>query len=117
MCIRDSYNNGAFPFKDAHFGESYGPDGSPQMVLTNPPPSADETRQKGILTSLIPLPRWEITQPGNILRVFERGGELKGLPSDIGSPNAAEVPGKPDVKSVSYTHLRAHETPEHLVCR
>lgn len=92
------YNNGAFPLKDARFGESYGPDGAPQMILTNPPPTADETRLRGILTSLIPLPRWEITQPGNILRVFERGGELKGLPSDIGSPNSAEVPGKPDVK-------------------
>src|SRR5678816_709695 len=23
----------------------------------------------------------------------------------------------PSVKTVSYTHLRAHETPEHLVCR
>ncbi len=23
----------------------------------------------------------------------------------------------PDVRTVSYTHLRAHETPEHLVCR
>ena len=22
-----------------------------------------------------------------------------------------------DVQAVSYTHLRAHETPEHLVCR
>src|SRR5215210_2104480 len=46
----------------------------------------------------MPLPRWEITQPGNILRVFERGGELKGLPSDIGSPNIFEINGKPDVK-------------------
>src|SRR5674536_21569 len=24
---------------------------------------------------------------------------------------------EPDYKAVSYTHLRAHETPEHLVCR
>ena len=24
---------------------------------------------------------------------------------------------KPSVAAVSYTHLRAHETPEHLVCR
>src|SRR5678815_4620576 len=23
----------------------------------------------------------------------------------------------PDITPVSYTHLRAHETPEHLVCR
>src|SRR5674536_365085 len=27
------------------------------------------------------------------------------------------LPESPDVTPVSYTHLRAHETPEHLVCR
>ena len=26
------YNNGGFPYKDAHFGESYSPDGQPQSV-------------------------------------------------------------------------------------
>eukprot|EP00658_Telonema_sp_P-2_P053654 TRINITY_DN42243_c0_g1_i1.p1 TRINITY_DN42243_c0_g1~~TRINITY_DN42243_c0_g1_i1.p1 ORF type:complete len:104 (-),score=25.25 TRINITY_DN42243_c0_g1_i1:16-327(-) len=30
-----------------------------------------------------------------------------------GSPDVVTVP----VTAVSYTHLRAHETPEHLVCR
>ncbi|MBX3278926.1 MAG: hypothetical protein KF868_13055 [Acidobacteria bacterium] len=92
------YNNGAYPFKDARFGESFGPNGAIQMVFTNPPPTPEETRLKGILTFLQPLPRWPITQPGNVLRVFERGGELKGLPSDIGSPPIYEIPGKPEVK-------------------
>jgi hypothetical protein len=92
------YNNGAFPLKDAHFGESYGKDGQIQAVFTNPAPTPEETLKQGILPYLMPLPRWEITQPGNILRVFERGGELKGLPSDIGSPNILELPGKPEVK-------------------
>eukprot|EP01015_Nassula_variabilis_P008548 TRINITY_DN16786_c0_g1_i1.p1 TRINITY_DN16786_c0_g1~~TRINITY_DN16786_c0_g1_i1.p1 ORF type:complete len:109 (-),score=33.49 TRINITY_DN16786_c0_g1_i1:23-310(-) len=27
------------------------------------------------------------------------------------------VPGLKYMETVSYTHLRAHETPEHLVCR
>lgn len=92
------YNNGAFPLKDARFGESYSKDGEPQAVFTNPAPTAEETLKQGILPYLMPLPRWEITQPGNVLRVFERGGELKGLPSDIGSPNLFELPGKPEVK-------------------
>lgn len=92
------YNNGAYPFKDSRFGESYGKDGAIQMVFTNPPPTPEETRLKGVLTFLQPLPRWPITQPGNILRAFERGGELKGFPSDIGSPNIYEPPGKPDIK-------------------
>eukprot|EP00658_Telonema_sp_P-2_P015565 TRINITY_DN16001_c0_g1_i2.p1 TRINITY_DN16001_c0_g1~~TRINITY_DN16001_c0_g1_i2.p1 ORF type:complete len:132 (-),score=20.76 TRINITY_DN16001_c0_g1_i2:31-426(-) len=30
---------------------------------------------------------------------------------------ALERPRNPSVRPVSYTHLRAHETPEHLVCR
>jgi hypothetical protein len=92
------YNNGAFPLKDARFGESYGRDGAIQMVMTNPAPTAEETLRQGILPYLLPLPRWNVMQPGNILRVFESGGELKGLPSDIGSPNVYELPGRPEVK-------------------
>ncbi|MDX2039873.1 MAG: hypothetical protein SF097_01430 [Acidobacteriota bacterium] len=92
------YNNGAYPLKDAHFGESYSREGEPQAMFTVPAPTAEETLKKGVLPYLMPLPRWEVMQPGNILRVFERGGELKGLPSDIGVPNLLELPGKPEVK-------------------
>jgi hypothetical protein len=92
------YNNGAFPFKGARFGEAYGKNGEILQVFTNPAPTPEEIVKKGILPYLLPLPRWEVTQPGNILRVFERGGEKKGLPSDIGSPSPEEVPGRPEVK-------------------
>ncbi len=92
------YNNGAFPFKNARFGESYGKNGEILQVFTNPAPTADEITKKGILPYLLPLPRWEVSQPGNILRVFERGGEKKGLPSDIGSPGLEDIPGRPEVK-------------------
>ena len=34
------YNNGAFPLKTPHFGESYGSDGTPQRLLTFPAPTA-----------------------------------------------------------------------------
>src|SRR5678816_1183854 len=33
------------------------------------------------------------------------------------TPAAFDVKGMPSSYPVSYTHLRAHETPEHLVCR
>ncbi|HKM90064.1 MAG TPA: multiheme c-type cytochrome [Candidatus Acidoferrales bacterium] len=89
------YNNGAFPLKDAHFGESYTADGEPRAMKTFPTPTAQETHDKGVLPELIPLERWEISQPGNVLRVFERGGEKKG---ETGNPNIDEDPGKPDVK-------------------
>ena len=89
------YNNGSFPLKQPHFGESYSRDGTPQRLMTFPPPSPEETRLKGVLPSLEPLERWEISQPGNVLRIFERGGEKK---PEVGIPSLDEQPGKPDVK-------------------
>src|SRR5579863_7247540 len=89
------YNNGAVPFKNPHFGESYASDGTPQRLQTFPPPTAEETRTKGVLPFLEPIQRWEVSQPGNVLRVFERGGEKK---PEVGIPNLEEEPGKPDVK-------------------
>ncbi|MGC2529302.1 MAG: hypothetical protein WA639_16250, partial [Candidatus Acidiferrum sp.] len=89
------YNNGGYPHKDTHFGESYDRDGRPQSMKSFPPPTPEETRAKGVLPELEPLFRWEISQPGNVLRVFERGGEKK---SELGNPNREEDPGKPDDK-------------------
>ena len=71
------YNNGSYPAKNTRFGESYDRDGKPQSIKTSPPPTPEETRTKGILPELEPLYRWEISQPGNVLRVFERGGAQK----------------------------------------
>src|SRR5260370_9067832 len=89
------YNNGAYPHKDARFGESYARDGASQIVRTIPPPSPEETRKKGVLAEIAPLERWEISQPGNVLRVFERGGGPKG---EVGEPVRADDAGKPDDK-------------------
>jgi hypothetical protein len=89
------YNNGAIPLKNPIFGESYSPDGAPQRLQTFPPPTAEETRTKGILPYLEPIERWEVSQPGNVLRSFERGGEKK---PEVGIPSPEELPGKPDVK-------------------
>jgi LVIVD repeat len=86
------YNNGAFPFKDYRFGESYGPDGIPQRLQTIPPPTPEAIRKKGILPYLDPLPRWEISQMGNILRTFERGGRKA---AEVGLPIPQEPPGRP----------------------
>ena len=89
------YNNGGYPKKNTRFGESYGRDGLPQSIKTSPTPTPDETRMKGVLPELDPLFRWESSQPGNVLRVFERGGRKK---AEIGNPNREEDPGKPDDK-------------------
>ena len=85
------YNNGSFPLKDPRFGESYSESGEPQTLLQTASPQ--ERREKGLLDFLEPIPRWEISQPGNILRVFERGGKRR---LEVGLPDKEEDPGKPD---------------------
>lgn len=88
------YNNGGFPVKDPRFGESYSEEGgAPQRLIQVPPPSRAQMKSRGILPFLDPLPRWEISQPGNILRVFERGGERR---LEVGLPDKDELPGRPD---------------------
>src|ERR1043165_7152812 len=86
------YNNGSFPHKEARFGESYSMHGTPQRLQTWPPPTEYEMRCKGVLPYLDPLPRFEITQPGNLLRVFERGGRFR---AGTGIPEREEVSGQP----------------------
>ena len=85
------YNNGSFHLKDPRFGESYSESGAPQTLLQTA--TEEERRTKGFLSLLDPLPRWEISQPGNILRVFERGGKRR---LEVGLPDKEEDPGKPD---------------------
>lgn len=87
------YNNGGFPLKDARFGESYSENGGPQALIQNPQPTLEDRRKKGLLEFLNPIPRWEISQPGNVLRVFERGGKRR---LEVGLPDKEEDPGKPD---------------------
>jgi hypothetical protein len=96
------YNNGAFPLKPARFGESYGMHGVPQRLQTVPPPSEYEMRCKGVLAYLDPLPRFEITQPGNVLRIFERGGRLR---PEIGIPERTEENGRPIQSRLSVRGL------------
>ncbi len=87
------YNNGGFPIKDARFGESYSEQGSAQTLLQIPQPTREQTQLKGWLSFIDPLPPWNISQPGNVLRVFERGGRRR---LEVGLPDKEEEPGKPD---------------------
>jgi hypothetical protein len=68
-----AYNNGIVPVKRYIFGESYGPDGRPQKISTVPAPT-DAERARGVLPFLVPLPPWNVVQPPDPLRAFERGG-------------------------------------------
>ncbi len=45
-----------------------------------------------MLPLLEPLFRWEVSPPGNVLRIFERGGRA---PLQVGTPDPDEEPGRP----------------------
>src|SRR5262249_24567578 len=97
------YNNGTYPSKNPRWGQSYSVDGRSQRIQSIPMPTDEETRTKGVLPYINPLPRYEMTQPTatNVFRVFERGGVGKIgvlLPSDVGSPDPDEDPGRPNPK-------------------
>ena len=99
-----AYNNGILPFKNYILGEGYTRDGT-GALLKNPTPVTEEMKAAGILESLAPLPAWETIPPGDIFRVFERGGrnivnlfpEI-GLPNSLGQIQRLEEPGRPDLK-------------------
>jgi hypothetical protein len=91
------YNNGSVPNKWPRFGESYGMTGVPQRVQNVWKPEeaeriAYEMNFKGVVPFLDPLPRFEISQPGNILRIFEPGGRFR---PEVGIPEKADEPGRP----------------------
>ncbi|MBL0176882.1 MAG: hypothetical protein IPP94_16750 [Ignavibacteria bacterium] len=92
-----AYNNGIVSTKTYIFGESYSTDGVAQRINTVPPPTKEDMEKRGILPFLLPLPRWEITQPPENFRSFERGGRVsRANPSEIGNPSPSEEPGKPE---------------------
>ncbi|WP_428685399.1 hypothetical protein [Sphingopyxis sp.] len=141
-----AYNNGIVPYKNYIFGEAYTRDGKPACILS---PSSrltkeeyaeackpgfgfdkiltDSEKKRGALAKMYPLPRWSVIPPGDVFRVFERGGrnistqfaEI-GLPNPTGSIQRLEEPGRPDLKQsnrgpgtglrVSIPVLNIHKT-------
>ena len=87
------YNNGASNQKVARYGEAYTYDGQPARLITKG--WKPEWEQRGVLEFLDPLLRYNISQPGNILRSFERGGKSK---PETASTNKESEPGKPETK-------------------
>ncbi len=99
-----SYNNGILPFKRYLLGESYTREGE-AATLHGPIKPDDNMAAKGVLETLYPMPAWETTQPGDVFRVFERGGRNvlslfpeTGLPNVAGNIQRLEEPGRPDLK-------------------
>lgn len=141
-----AYNNGIIPYKNYIFGEAYTRDGEPACLLSPSSrltkedyaeackPSFDpekilkpEEKKRGALARMYPLPRWSVIPPGDVFRVFERGGRNVstqfaeiGLPNPSGSIQRLEEPGRPDLKQsnrgpgtglrVSIPVLNIHKT-------
>src|SRR5690606_35007555 len=61
-------------------------------MMTVPAPTQEEMEQQGILPYLDPLPRFEVSQPGNVLRIVERGGRFR---PEVGIPERLEEAGRP----------------------
>ncbi len=101
-----SYNNGILPYKNYILGEAYTREGV-GAAIEGPPMKNPEQLAKahGVLPSLAPLPAWETVRPGDVFRVFERGGRNisnlfpeTGLPNALGQLQRLEEPGRPDIR-------------------
>lgn len=103
-----AYNNGIVPFKNYVVGEAYTRNGQPaKLVSPGTPPGTitPEQKKRGATPILYPLPSWQVIKPGDVFRVFERGGRNVvtqfadvGLPSPTGNIQRLEEPGRPDLK-------------------
>jgi hypothetical protein len=137
-----AYNNGILPFKVYINGEAYTRDSEP-AALASPRTAPgedgevidplDQSRiteahaERGALPGLVPLPTWHVVPPGDIFRVFERGGRnINSQFPEIGIPNIGgniqrlEENGRPDLRQsnrgrgtglrVSIPVLNIHKT-------
>jgi len=95
-----AYNNGALGAhpveglgaKNYFVGQAYSANGV-SLVLNAPfKPTFQETMKHGWLPIMVPIPRFNLSMPGNLFRIFERGGEP---PLQLGIPTLDEPPGKP----------------------
>ncbi len=99
-----SYNNGILPYKRPVLGESYTREGEAAKLL-GPVTATPEMAAKGVVDVLFPLPSWETTPPGDVFRVFERGGRVitnlfpeTANPNAIGNIQLLDEPGRPDLR-------------------
>jgi hypothetical protein len=99
-----AYNNGILPFKNYILGEGYTSEGEAAKVTgSNLPPAV--AKAHGVLPELYPLPAWETVKPGDVFRVFEKGGRNiinlfpeTGVPNVLGLIQRLEEPGRPDIR-------------------
>src|SRR5678816_2568231 len=123
MCIRDRLK-GALTGKSANAEYTAEPSGDPRRASEGPVESVVVTGSQ-VISDITRSPTPLITILGEQLRQTTPSSvadALLKLPAFAGSlsPRSAggsgSMAGMNVLNPVSYTHLRAHETPEHLVC-
>ncbi|HQV47789.1 MAG TPA: multiheme c-type cytochrome [Dokdonella sp.] len=99
-----AYNNGILPFKHSILGETYNREGV-GTTADNGIPNDATMDAHGVLPKINPLPAWETVPPGDVFRIFERGGRNVnnvfteiGLPNEFGQIQKLEEPGRPDIR-------------------
>src|SRR5258706_132011 len=100
-----AYNNGILPYKRSIIGEAYTREGEAATIV-NPVKPDEFFASKGILPSVTALPAWETIPPGDVFRVFERGGRVIasqfpeiGLPNSSGALQKLDEPGPTDTRA------------------
>lgn len=108
-----SYNNGILPFKNYFLGEVYTNKGE-VAKLEAIGEVTPEMEARGVRPAMLPLPAWEVIPPGDIFRVFERGGRNivtqfpeVGLPNSTGLIQRLEEPAGPIRNSRCVAPVRA----------
>jgi hypothetical protein len=101
-----AYNNGILDSKNYILGESYTRDGTATTIKGPVNVDPKVAFDASILPVLYPLPSWETVKPGDIFRIFERGGRNignlfseTGLPDAQGNIQRIEEPGRPDIRA------------------
>ena len=89
-------------------GEAYTRNGKPAKIVSPTRPGegiSNKQKARGVLAEMYPLPTWHVIPPGDVFRVFERGGRTInsqfpeiGLPNPTGQIQRLEEPGRPDLK-------------------
>jgi hypothetical protein len=102
-----AYNNGILDVKNYIVGESYDRNGVGVSIKSPNPEgfTTEQMRERSILPVIYPLPAWETIYPGDVFRVFERGGRNigtlfpeTGIPNSLGLLQRIEEPGRPDFR-------------------
>ena len=103
-----SYNNNILPYKRPVLGEAYTREGK-AAILKGPVAPDENMVAKGVVGTLYPLPAYETVPPGDVFRVFERGGriivnlfpetaQVNAIGPNLGTIQLLEEPGRPDIR-------------------